>query len=511
MDPRIVLKHSKSSKAGQIEEFAIRSGGEITAGRDPSVDVKYDSNRDDLVSRRHLKVTVKSTNPPEFLITDLGSRNGTFVNKQRVSGSMPLRPGDVVQMGAGGPEFEFDLNPRYSDDSARTRTATGLGTADLKPEIPAAPEPPFVVVPVAPPAPKPKSIRTPKPQKSRPALVVAIAAMIVIATMAAGGVMLWHTGIVDRGVAWWRMHKPRAANDIATVNRNSVGLVEVRWKLAEAAAGRQLYHVYAPNQVQGAGKNGTLLVPGAGPQLPVFLLLDSNQIEPVLSMDSGMGRPVRGRSSGSGFASDPNGAVITTRNVAEPWRASYLWPSDDVAGILLYFGADEKLAQAVISAAQFPRWIPGEAKFVLHGSLDKPGNASINVKGKAESLDVTFPALHIKLPGRLTSASDPGDVAMINVDSVQLPVLAPLGTTDSLNAGDPATVISSSEGITRTTVSNERSSRTYVLSAGPTEAAANGAPVLDKQGRVIAVYNVDTDEDLPVPIAFLLTKEAAYR
>jgi serine protease Do len=46
-----------------------------------------------------------------FWIGDLGSRNGTYVNTQRVSGRVKLMPGDIVQLGPGGPEFEFYVDP----------------------------------------------------------------------------------------------------------------------------------------------------------------------------------------------------------------------------------------------------------------------------------------------------------------------------------------------------------------------------------------------------------------
>ncbi len=511
MDPRIVLTHSKSSKAGTIEEFPIENERELTVGRDPSASIRYDSDRDDLVSRRHLKITVKSTNPPEFLIADLGSRNGTFVNKQRVFGTTPLQPGDIVQVGAGGPEFEFDVSPRASDDLTRTRTANGLGTAEFTPEVLANPEPVYADIPVAPAPPKPAAAKPPKPRKNRAALLVVVLCVMVIAALSVGGVLLWRSGLADRGInlvegavkqglMWWRTQKPAVASDIAPVNRDSVGLVEVSWKLEEAATGRQLFQVYAPNQRQAEGSSGTPLVPGAGPQLPVFVLLESNRIEPVLTTDPGMGRPIRGRSSGSGFAIDPNGSVITVRHLAEPWRASYAWPSDNLAGILLHFSENDNLGQAVISTAQFPQWIPSEAKFVLAGSLDKPGNASMKVDGKVDSFEVTFQGSASKSPARLIRVLDPDDIAVIGVDSAQ-PLPALKMNHEPLHAGDPATVISYSAGVTRTTVASERLAQGHVLSAGPTDATASGAPVLDKQGRVIAVYKLAIDEELPVPTA----------
>ena len=109
MDERIIIRHLNLGKANQAEEFPIKNFKEIVAGRDATSQIKYDPDRDDLVSRRHAVIKVDSENPLEFSIADLGSRNGTFVNKQRIFSPVKLQPGDVVQFGAGGPEFQFDV------------------------------------------------------------------------------------------------------------------------------------------------------------------------------------------------------------------------------------------------------------------------------------------------------------------------------------------------------------------------------------------------------------------
>jgi|SRR6266404_4231444 len=111
---RIVLRHLSGSKANQVEEFPLAHFQELTIGRDPSATVKYDPDRDDLVGRQHAKIVRDSANPNEFLITDVGSRNGTFVNKQRIVGTAKVVPGDLVQFGAGGQSFNsiWSLAPR---------------------------------------------------------------------------------------------------------------------------------------------------------------------------------------------------------------------------------------------------------------------------------------------------------------------------------------------------------------------------------------------------------------
>src|ERR1051325_5093546 len=125
---RIVLRHLNGSKANQIEEFPLNLFNELVIGRDPASTVKYDADRDDLVGRQHAKIIRDPADDAQFMITDLGSRNGTFVNKQRIVGTAKVMPGDLIQFGAGGPEFQFDIEPRPENALRPTRIADN-GTA----------------------------------------------------------------------------------------------------------------------------------------------------------------------------------------------------------------------------------------------------------------------------------------------------------------------------------------------------------------------------------------------
>ena len=108
---RIIVRHRSGSKANQVEEFPLAQYKTLSIGRTATSVVKYDPDRDDLVSREHAKIEQDQNDPARFTIEDLNSRNGTFVNKQRIIGVARIKPGDVIQLGPGGPEFEFDLDP----------------------------------------------------------------------------------------------------------------------------------------------------------------------------------------------------------------------------------------------------------------------------------------------------------------------------------------------------------------------------------------------------------------
>lgn len=132
MEQKIIVRHRSGSKGEKVEEFPLKLFKGISMGRDPSCEVAFDENKDDVVSRIHCKIAVEAGNPPAFKLADMGSRNGTFLNRQRISGEVTVTPGDVIQLGPGGPELEFDVDPRPNAAKA-TRLASSI--------VPAAPNP----------------------------------------------------------------------------------------------------------------------------------------------------------------------------------------------------------------------------------------------------------------------------------------------------------------------------------------------------------------------------------
>jgi DNA-binding winged helix-turn-helix (wHTH) protein len=67
--------------------------GENILGRDPEA---RGSIPDASLSRRHARITVRGD---AATLEDLGSKNGTFVGDERVSGPVPLSDGDTVRLG----------------------------------------------------------------------------------------------------------------------------------------------------------------------------------------------------------------------------------------------------------------------------------------------------------------------------------------------------------------------------------------------------------------------------
>jgi pSer/pThr/pTyr-binding forkhead associated (FHA) protein len=114
----IVLSHLSGTKANQEEKFPLEQFKEIIVGRDPSATVSFNEVSEAMVGRNHARITQNLALPSLFFITDLNSRNGTFVNQQRISGTVPLKTGDVVQCGLGGPIFRFKFETGKDSDGA---------------------------------------------------------------------------------------------------------------------------------------------------------------------------------------------------------------------------------------------------------------------------------------------------------------------------------------------------------------------------------------------------------
>jgi hypothetical protein len=87
--PALVVR----SGGGRAGEHFSPEGERTTVGRSPDNDIFLD---DVTVSRKH---AVLVQDGGEFRIEDLGSLNGTFVNRRRIDSATRLESGDEVQIG----------------------------------------------------------------------------------------------------------------------------------------------------------------------------------------------------------------------------------------------------------------------------------------------------------------------------------------------------------------------------------------------------------------------------
>ncbi|WP_407897572.1 PrsW family glutamic-type intramembrane protease [Scytonema sp. NUACC26] len=90
--------------------YSLLTTGEVVIGRDPSCQIVLSSNVYGMVSRRHASVRPSKTPDGRisYVLWDLNSANGTFLNGSALQGSQELQAGDRIMFGNNGPEFVFE-------------------------------------------------------------------------------------------------------------------------------------------------------------------------------------------------------------------------------------------------------------------------------------------------------------------------------------------------------------------------------------------------------------------
>ena len=76
-------------------------GTRIRMGRGRECEVQPVEGSDTIVSRVHAELTVGAGGG--LVVSDAGSKNGTFLNGERITRPMPVRLGDKIMLGQGGP------------------------------------------------------------------------------------------------------------------------------------------------------------------------------------------------------------------------------------------------------------------------------------------------------------------------------------------------------------------------------------------------------------------------
>lgn len=99
----IQLLHRSGSRRGQTDRVELPAGAVATIGREPGATIVFNALSDRVVSRRHAQLTRATGESPCWLLADLRSRHGVFVNGERLTGAVTLAVGDEVQLGPDGP------------------------------------------------------------------------------------------------------------------------------------------------------------------------------------------------------------------------------------------------------------------------------------------------------------------------------------------------------------------------------------------------------------------------
>ncbi|MDB4930851.1 MAG: putative protease [Myxococcaceae bacterium] len=98
----IRLLQESGAEAGRVWRF---DAGRVRLGRAPDNELALDPQHDLDASSRHCELVCLDQS---WVVKDLGSRNGTFVNGARVQ-QRTLAAGDVLLLGGAGPRFRVEL------------------------------------------------------------------------------------------------------------------------------------------------------------------------------------------------------------------------------------------------------------------------------------------------------------------------------------------------------------------------------------------------------------------
>lgn len=104
--PKIHLEVVGGPGQGKKLDFEFPSGRVIKLGREKNNDVSFFDPPTPVVSRYHAEI---SKSGESFLLEDLGSTNGTFLNGKKISGRVSLKNGDRILLGGNGPELAVSL------------------------------------------------------------------------------------------------------------------------------------------------------------------------------------------------------------------------------------------------------------------------------------------------------------------------------------------------------------------------------------------------------------------
>jgi S1-C subfamily serine protease len=312
------FKFLSGARAGQTESVAKAY---IGIGRHPLSDVRFDSERDLDVSIRHAAILRR---PAGYVLQDLGSKNGTYLNGQKLTGDAPLANGDVVSFGPKGPAVEFRTVETEGDPLLSTADAA------IRPSRPAG---------VVPAAVAPAAAAGGRAQRSSTAVRVAqevarqtrdlrrttkILLGALVVTVAAFGVLQWK-GTRDRAreLAELRARADSLALEgqrIASQLQSEVAglrdaLTQAQTETEQlrrelAAGGNAETMARLRNALAAAERRQRTLLGAAGVDYRAISRANQDAVV-LLVVEYGPGEVV----SGTGFAIDSQGTIVTNRHV----------------------------------------------------------------------------------------------------------------------------------------------------------------------------------------------------
>jgi serine protease Do len=430
----ILLRHIDGAKSGQVDKFSASPDLEIRIGRGQTNQIAFDLSADS-ISREHCRIRVNPLLPDTYEITDLQSKNGTFVNGKAITEKTVLYANDVIRLGKDGPSMEFDLDPRPASHIKQTRVVD-TPAAQTKVHDTSA-----KAVPIKEGIGKQtmQHIVKQSEKKSRKRLLITVVALLIL--VSTGGWIIYsnkpkkeyHETVIVKGDSTRRGLTPA---DIVKANEKKVVFIEVGWKLQLTSTGEQLYHVKLPMKERGVTQYYAAYIRNAAGAVEPYLCTKGN--EPAGAMI----QPIGGYGTGSGFVVDDRGYIATNRHVASPWLTSYHFSDADFPGVLLAYNQKGQLGTVdgvMVGPNDVRDWVPVEAGNYNRQNIESGVTV---IAGDLSYLDVTFANNSLRTPGKVTRISNVHDVALVKIDMVEeLTPVQLLNNYDEIESGSEVTVM----------------------------------------------------------------------
>lgn len=306
------FKFLSGARAGELVTFTKHY---IGIGRHPLSDVRFDAERDLDVSSRHASIMRKTDG---FVLQDLNSKNGTFVNGQRVAADVALRPGDVISFGEKGPALEFQVLEAEQGAAGTTAAEAAAGRAS-KPRA-------MVSAQAAPAAPRRSStavrVAIEVARQTRPLRLLVIAMGLAAVTF---GALFWYNGRErQRELGELRARADSLAREAAALTAQFQGRLaslQDALRLAQAESARLRRELTRPasddstvarlrSELEAAEQRQQSLIGAAAVDYRTIASRNQDAVAMVL-IEYNTGE----RYSGTAFAVDSSGVLVTNRHV----------------------------------------------------------------------------------------------------------------------------------------------------------------------------------------------------
>jgi S1-C subfamily serine protease len=464
------FKFLSGARSGQVETF---SKAYLGLGRHPLSDVRFDAERDLDVSSRHAAIMAKLEG---FVLQDLGSKNGTFVNGERLTGDRLLVDGDVIGFGAKGPALEFHVLGGPDDRLTETAAEAAAGRlSDPRQVVPATVPPPTR----RPPAPRPRSTTAIIEMATAPwrrtatilvgmvVLVVGLALFVVWKgaqdrKTELARIRAWADSVADQAQRTAQQFQSEIQG-LHDANQQSVAEIErLRRQLNDAGSDAgtvrtlrgQLEQAQARQQlIAGAGAVDYRAISSRNQDAVALVLVEFSETE---------------RFSGTAFAIDSQGTLVTNKHV------------------LVGENGDKTPRRIAVKFSGSKQWFPG--RYVGVAPDADLGVLKVEIRGGTPRV------LGLNRDPRSLQRGDP--VAIIGY---------PLGL--DLPMEGQGTDVVASPTLTVGTASKVLPHVVQVDGYGAP--GSSGSPIFDRDGRVVAVLYGGVQESngkiiLAVPVSFVV-------